>query len=222
MTGAAPGSAGIFALATMPARSALERRDWAAAAALAAPARTTVPYADAVTYFARALGAARTNRLDDARASIAALREIGDRLAQAKEAYWAEQVAIQHDAANALLLLAEGKRDDAVAAMRAAAVREDATDKNVITPGPIAPARELLGEMLLELKQPAAALKEFQTTLKKEPNRFRAVYGAALSAELSGDGASSRSYYAQLVKMCARADQPERPELRAAKQKSAR
>ena len=130
--------------------------------------------------------------------------------------------AVQHDAANAFLLLAEGKRDDAVAAMRAAAVREDATDKNVITPGPIAPARELLGEMLLELKQPAAALKEFQTTLKKEPNRFRAVYGAALSADLSGDSASSRAYYAQLVKMCARADQPERPDLLAAKQKLAR
>ena len=113
MTGAAPGSAGIFALAAIPARWALERRDWAAAAALAAPARTTVPYADAITYFARALGAAHTNRLDDARASIAALREISDRLAQAKEAYWAEQVAIQHDGAAAFLLLAEGKRDEA-------------------------------------------------------------------------------------------------------------
>ena len=222
VTGAAPGSAGIFALATMPARWALERRDWAAAAAIAAPNRTTVPYADAITHFARALGAARTNRLDDARASIAALREIGDRLAQAKEAYWAEQIAIQHDGANAFLLLAEGKRDEAVAAMRAAAVREDATDKNAVTPGPIAPARELLGEMLLELKQPAAALKEFQTTLKKEPNRFRAVYGAAVSAELSGDRATSRSYYEQLVKLCARADQPERPELRTAKQKLGR
>ena len=191
VTGAAAGPAGVFALATIPARWTLERRDWAAAAALAAPSRTSVPYADAITHFARALGATHTKRLDDARASIAALQEISDRLAQAKEAYWTEQVAIQRDGAAAFLLLAEGKHDEAVTAMRAVALREDATDKSAITPGPVAPARELLGEMLLELKQPAAALKEFQATLKKEPNRFRAVYGAARSAELSwrpGDG----------------------------------
>ena len=221
ITGAAPGSSGIFALATMPARWTLERRDWAAAAALAMPARTSVPYADAITHFARALGSTHTNRLDDARASIAALQEIGDRLAQAKDAYWTEQVAIQRDGAAAFLLLAEGKADEAVTAMRAVALREDATDKNAITPGPVAPARELLGEMLLELKQPAAALKEFQATLKKEPNRFRSVYGAARSAELSGDQATARSYYAQLVKICARADQPGRPELAAARKAAA-
>ena len=85
--------------------------------------------------------------------------------------------------------------------MRAVALREDATEKSAVTPGPVAPARELLGEMLIELKQPAAALKEFQATLKKEPNRFRAVYGAARAAELSGDQAGSASYYAQLVKI---------------------
>ena len=217
VTGAAPGSAGIFALATMPARWALERRDWAAAAALPVPASTSVLYADAITWFARALGAAHVNRLDDARAAIVALRDLRDRLAQAKEIYWAEQVAIQHDGAAAFLLLAEGRHGDAVAAMRAAAGREDATDKNAVTPGPIAPARELLGEMLLELKQPAAALTEFRATLAKEPNRFRALYGAARAAELSGDPATARSYYAQLVKMCARADQPGRPELIAAR-----
>jgi tetratricopeptide (TPR) repeat protein len=217
VTGAAPGSAGVFALATMPARWALERRDWAAAAALAVPAPTSVPYADAITHFARALGATHVSRLDDARGSIAALRDLRDRLAQAKETYWTEQVAIQHDEAAAFVLLAEGRRDEAVTAMRAAAVREDATDKNAVTPGPIAPARELLGEMLLELKQYPAALKEFRATLEKEPNRFRAVYGAARSAELAGDAATARSYYAQLVKLCPRADQPGRPELAAAR-----
>jgi tetratricopeptide (TPR) repeat protein len=207
----------VFALATMPARWALERRDWAAAAALAVPAPTSVPYADAITHFARALGATHVSRLDDARGSIAALRDLRDRLAQAKETYWTEQVAIQHDEAAAFVLLAEGRRDEAVTAMRAAAVREDATDKNAVTPGPIAPARELLGEMLLELKQYPAALKEFRATLEKEPNRFRAVYGAARSAELAGDAATARSYYAQLVKLCPRADQPGRPELAAAR-----
>ena len=222
VTGAAPGSAGIYALATIPARWTLERRDWAAAAALRAPTQTTVPYADAVTYFARALGAAQTSKLDEARVSIAALQALVDRLTQAKETYWAEQVAIQQGGASAFLLLAEGKRDEAVAAMRAIAQREDATDKNAVTPGPIAPARELLGEMLLELKQPAAALTEFQATLKKEPNRFRAVYGAARAAELSGDQATARSYYAQLVKLCPRADQPGRPELATARKAAAR
>ena len=204
----------------MPARWALERRDWKAAAALPTESPRRQSRTPTRSPTSRARSARRTPaRCDDARASIAALARFSDGLAKAKEAYWAEQVAIQHDGAAAFLLLAEGRRDDAVAAMRAAAVREDATEKNAVTPGPIAPARELLGEMLLELKQPAAALKEFQATLKKEPNRFRAIYGAAVSAELSGDRATSRSYYAQLVKMCARADQPERPELQAAKQK---
>jgi hypothetical protein len=212
VAGAAPGSAGVFALAAIPARWALERRDWAAAARLeAAPSRFL--YADAITHFARALGASHTKAPDAARASIEALRDIRDRLTQAKEAYWAEQVAIQHEAATAFLALAEGRNADALAAMRAAAVREDATEKNAVTPGPIAPARELLGEMLLEMKQPAQALAEFQATLKKEPNRFRAVYGAARAAALAGDQAAARTYYRQLLDICQRADSPARAEL---------
>jgi tetratricopeptide (TPR) repeat protein len=132
---------------------------------------------------------------------------------EAKEAYWAEQVGIQHEGALAFLALAEGKSADALATMRAAAIREDATEKNAVTPGPIAPARELLGEMLLEMRQPADALKEFQATLKKEPNRFRALYGAARAASLAGDKAAARTYYTQLVKICPKADSPARPEL---------
>ena len=97
--------------------------------------------------------------------------------------------------------------------MRAVAAREDATEKNAVTPGPIAPARELLGDMLLEMKQPVAALKEFQATLKKEPNRFRAVYGAARAAELSGDRTTAQTYYRQLLTICERADTPGRAEL---------
>jgi tetratricopeptide (TPR) repeat protein len=215
---AAPGSAGVFALAAIPARWVLERRDWAGAASLTAPKPSSAPYADAITYFARALGASHTNKLDDARASIAALGEIRDRLAKAGEAYWTEQVAIQHDEAAAWLLFAEGKHDDALTAMRAAAAREDATEKSAVTPGPIAPARELLGDMLLDLKQPPAALKEYQATLKKEPNRFRAVYGAARAAELADDRATARGFYQQLVRICERGDQPGRPELTTARQ----
>ena len=212
VAGAAPGSAGVFAIAAIPARWVLERRDWAAAARLE-PVASRFPYTEAITHFARALGASHTGALVDARASIAALQDIHDRLTQAKEAYWAEQVAIQRDGAAAFLALAEGKTADAVALMRAAALREDATEKNAVTPGPIAPARELLGDMLLEIKDPAAALKEFQATLKKEPNRFRAVYGAARAATLAGDRAAARTYYSELLKICERADSPGRPEL---------
>jgi tetratricopeptide (TPR) repeat protein len=212
ITGAAAGSAGVFALAAIPARWVLERRDWPAAMRLQA-ATTNVPWADAMTHFARGLGASRTGALDEARQAIAALDKIQKQLADAKEAYWAEQVAIQHLGATAHLQLAEGKSSDALATMRAAATREDSTEKSAVTPGPIAPARELLGEMLLEMKQPAEALKEFQATLKKEPNRFRALYGAARAASLSGDRTAARSYYSQLLKICAKADSPGRPEL---------
>lgn len=222
VVGAAPGSAGVFALAAIPARWVLEHRDWKAAAALAPPPPSRFPYGEAMTYFARALGAAHTNELDDARASIATLKEISGKLGQSNEVYWAEQVAIQRDGAAAFVLLAEGKDTDAIAAMRAAAAREDATEKNAVTPGPIAPARELLGEMLLEVKQPAAALKEFQAVLKKEPNRFRAVYGAARAADLSGDRAAAQSFYQQLLKICERADTPGRAELSEARKATGR
>lgn len=212
VAGAAPGSAGVFAIAAIPARWALERRDWPAAARLE-PKPSRFPYAEAMTHFARALGASHTGSLDDARRSIDSLRDIHDRLAQAHEAYWAEQVAIQHDGATAFLALAEARTAEALRMMRATAAREDATEKNAVTPGPIAPARELLGEMLLEMKEPAQALKEFQATLQKEPNRFRAVYGAARAAALAGDRATARTYYRQLLKICERADSPGRPEL---------
>jgi tetratricopeptide (TPR) repeat protein len=212
VTGAAAGSAGTFALAAIPARWALERRDWVAAARLD-PKPSPIAWADAMTHFARALGASHTGALDDARTSLAALDEIRDRLAKANEPYWAEQVAIQREGAAAFIALAEGKTADAVALMRSAAVREDATEKSAITPGPIAPARELLGEMLLDMKQPAEALKEFQVTLKKEPNRFRALYGAAKAASLSGNSAAARTYFSDLLKICTKADSPGRPEL---------
>ncbi len=212
VAGAAPGSAGVFALAAIPARWVLERRDWPTAARLT-PAATAFPYADALTYFARALGSSHTGALAEARQSIEALRQIHDRLATANEAYWAEQVQIQHDTAAAFLALADGRRAEALAAMRATALREDATEKNAVTPGPIAPARELLGEMLLEMNEAAEALKEFQATLRKEPDRFRSVYGAAKAALLAGDRSTARTYYGRLLEICERADAPGRAEI---------
>ena len=210
--GAAPPLAGPFALAAVRARWAIERRDWAAAAALE-PRATDFPYTEAMTHFARALGAAHTQALADARRSIAALEQIHDRLTQAKESYWAEQVDLQRQGASAFLAMAEGKSAEALQLMRAAADREDATEKNVVTPGAIAPARELLGDMLLAMNQPGQAIKEFQSTLQREPNRFRAIYGAAKAASLAGDRATAVRFYTQLLKQCERGDTPGRPEL---------
>jgi tetratricopeptide (TPR) repeat protein len=176
ITGAAPGSAGVFALAAIPARWVLERSAWAEAEALE-PRPTPYPYAEAMTYFARALGASHLRHSAQAKSAIDSLASIRDRLAPG-EAYWAEQVAIQHLAAQAWLDLAEKRNDDALKHMREAVAREDATEKSAVTPGPLAPARELLGDMLMELGQRDQAIAEYRATLKKEPNRLRSVRGA--------------------------------------------
>lgn len=212
---AAPASAGVFALAAIPARWALERRAWAEAASLQ-PRATRFPYAEAMTYYARAIGAAHTGDTSTAQSAIDALQQIGDQLLRAHEDYWAEQVTIQRYGAHAWLTLAKGLKPAALSEMRMAADREDRTEKAAVTPGPIAPARELLGEMLLQANMPAQALKEFETTLAREPNRFRALYGAAQAADLSGDRAVASKYYGQLLKLCPLGDRPGRPELVAA------
>ena len=106
--------------------------------------------------------------------------------------------------------MAEGRKDLALTMMKSAAEMEDGTDKKAITPGPLAPARELLGDMLLEINQPTQALEQFEATLQKEPNRFRALYGAARAAQLSGNREASRKYFAELLKVCERADKPGR------------
>jgi hypothetical protein len=180
ITGAAPPSAAVFALAAIPARWALERSAWAEAAALE-PKATAYPYAEAMTYFARALGASHTGDLVKAKASIDSLASIQQRLAAKGEPYWAEQVAIQHLAAQAWLDLAEKRESDALSHMREAAAREDATEKSAVTPGPLAPAHELLGDMLMQLNRPAEARAEYRATLQKEPNRRRSLTRVASS-----------------------------------------
>jgi hypothetical protein len=170
ITGAAPPLAGFFALDAIPARWALERNAWSEAAALE-PKATPFPYAEAMTYFARALGASHTGDLAKARQSIDSLASIQQRLVTKGEAYWAEQVAIQQLGAQAWLDLAEHRDNEALMHMREAAAREDATEKSAVTPGPLAPARELLGDMLVELHRPTEAAAEYRATLQKEPNR---------------------------------------------------
>jgi hypothetical protein len=213
---AAPPPVGTYARAAILARYALERGAWSDAAALETHT-TPYPYADAITWFARALGAARMHDVATAKAAVVELQKCIDRTTQAQENYWMEQLAIQKLGASAWLDLAEGRTADALASMRAAADREDRTEKAAISPGPLAPARELLGDMLLELKQPKAALVEYQKTMAKEPNRFRAIAGAAAAAAQAGDRAASQTYYRQLLTICAKADTPGRPELQAAR-----
>ncbi len=213
---AAPGSAGVFALAAIPARYALERGAWADAAKLV-PVPSGVLYADALTYFAKALGAARTGDIAVTRSAIDALTMIEARLTEKKEAYWAEQTQIQRRSASAWLALAEGHSAEALVEMRAAAALEAATEKSAVTPGPLAPARELVGEMLLQMDRPAEAMREFEATLEREPNRFRALFGAARSASLAGDHRKARAHSDALLKICARADKPGRPELEQAR-----
>jgi hypothetical protein len=174
VTGAAPGSAGVFALAAIPARWVLERSAWTEAAALE-PKASAFSYTEAMTYFARALGASHTGDLAKAKTAIDSLGSIQQRLSAKGEPYWAEQVAIQNLAAQAWLDLAEKRESDALARMREAAAREDATEKSAVTPGPLAPARELLGDMLMVLHRPAEARAEYRSTLMKEPSRRHAL-----------------------------------------------
>ncbi|HET7219861.1 MAG TPA: hypothetical protein VFJ02_17510 [Vicinamibacterales bacterium] len=217
MSGAAPPLAAAFASAAIPARYALERGAWAEAARLEPPGSSFLN-AEAITWFAKAIGAARMEPNDPAaaRAAIATLEQIAAKLTQTKEAYWAEQVTIQRLGASAWLALADGRKDEALSLMREAADREDKIEKNAVTPGPIAPAREQLGEMLLALNQPDAALAAFATTLKKEPNRYRALAGA-VEAERRLKKSAAASHQAALLALTAEADGPVRPEIAALK-----
>ena len=212
VSGAAGPAAAYFALAAIPARYALERRQWKQAEQLTVR-ETPFPYTEAMTWFARGLGAAHLERAQEACESAAELKQIRERLLKAGENYWAQQVEIQELEIEAWAALAEGKKEEALQGMRAAAELEDKTEKSAVTPGPLAPARELLADMLLEMKQPAQALEQFEATLTKEPGRFRALYGAAHSAQLSGNTEVSQRYFGELLKICEHADKPGRQEL---------
>jgi len=199
---------GSFALAAAPARYAIERGDWKAAAALEVRP-TKFPAIMAITHFARALGAARSGNPEAAQADIAKLVELRDKLREAKDAYWSDQVDIQRQIATAWLLNAEGKHDEALAAMKAAAEAEDKTEKSPVTPGPLAPARELYGDMLLDHGMAKEALAAYQATMAKEPNRFNGFVGAAKAAVAVGDKATAKADYEKLIALAdAGSDRP--------------
>jgi tetratricopeptide (TPR) repeat protein len=192
--------AGLYAQSAIPARYAVERGDWKQAAAIT-PSPSVWPFTVALTHYARALGAARGGDPAAAEKDVQELARLRDALKAAKSDYWATEVEVSRMSGAAWTALAQGKQDEALALMRAAADMEDKSEKHIVTPGRIVPAREALGDMLLEVKRPADALKEFEASQVREPERFRGYYGAARAAAQAGDKAKARRYYAKLVDM---------------------
>ena len=202
---------GHYALAAMPARYVVERHAWAEAIVLQ-PRSTKFLFPDAITYFARGLGYARTGNVASAKNEESSLVQLRDDLAAQKNTYWSNQVEVQRLAVNGWIALAQGAQVDALLSMRTAADLEDSMEKHIVTPSPVVPARELLGEMLLEVGQPAEALKAFEASSLREPNRFRGTYGAAQAAALAGDRDKAMKYYAKFIALAQKGDRT-RPEI---------
>jgi len=207
---------GHTAFAAIPVRYAIERGAWAEAAALQ-PALTPYPQAEAITWFGRALGAARSGDLAGAQLDLGEIVRLRGQLALAHDSYWIEQLDIQRKAAGAWIELGEKKLDEAIESMREAADREDRTEKHVAMENRLSPMRELLGELLLEAKRPAEAAHEFELSLRTAPNRVRSLAGAGQAADMSGDRARARLYYQRLVALARDADS-ERPALTRARE----
>ena len=204
-----------YALAAAPARYVLEQQRWEEAAALK-PVASRFPATQALTHFARAIGAAHLGATRAAEEEIAQLTRIRDALVQSKQDYWAKQVEVQRLSAQAWLAWAAGDAAQAIEQMRGAAALEESTYKHPITPGQLLPARELTGDLLLALGQPQAALAEYEASLRSNPNRFNGIFGAARSAELAGLGGKAADYYRKLLELAQTAES-ERKEVRQAK-----
>jgi Tfp pilus assembly protein PilF len=206
-----------YALAALPARYTLERKQWRDAAGLVVPARDSFPWenfpeVEAIIYYARGLGAARGGNQTVAREALSALDAIHTRLVEAGEQYWGVLVDAQRKTVAAWLEFSEDRKDSAIPLMEEAARLEESVDKNPVTPGSVLPARELLGEMLLLSGNPEQAIKAFESSLQTAPNRFNSLYGAGLALERKGDKQTARSYYEILTRLSTRAD-GNRPEL---------
>jgi len=209
--GAYPGhSMNPYPIAAIPARYALERGDWRQAMGLQPPGSKYVNV-EALTHFARALGAARSGDPEAAMRGVQDLGALRDLIKQAKHDYWATEVEVSRLGAAAWTAWAQSKPEEALSLMRSAADMEDTSEKHIVTPGRLLPARELLGELLLELQRPAEALREFETAQRREPEQFRGLYGAAQAAAHSGDLAQAKRYFTRLVETAGQGDG--RPEL---------
>ncbi|MBA3342937.1 MAG: hypothetical protein H0T48_14035 [Gemmatimonadaceae bacterium] len=201
--------------AAMQARHALERSAWRDAAAIPVPA-TSAPFVEAITRFARAVGAARSGGITSAHADVAALATLRDTLKARKDVYWSTIIEAQRLAASAWIARAEGKNEEAVRLARQGAELEESVEKHPVTPGPLLPARELEGDLLLELGRASDALQSYEMTLVREPRRARALFGAASAAEKAGNRAKATERYQELLALMDRAD-ASRTEVRVAK-----
>jgi tetratricopeptide (TPR) repeat protein len=213
---AAPSIATDYAFAAIPARMALERERWAEAAAL--PLRRSPGFiaGEAITHFARGVGAARSGDAAAARTAMAALAEVRDTLERRGETYWREIVEAQRLSVAAWIALGEGNAAEALALVARAAEIEERVDKHPVTPGPILPAREMEGDMLLQLERPAEAMRAYDAALQHDPNRARSMFGSARAAELAGMSEEARTRYARYLELMTRAD-GDRPQLAAAR-----
>lgn len=208
--------AAAYAFAASPARWALERHDWKAAAALEVRP-SWFPWkrfrnAEALVHYAKAIGAARAGDAASARRSAEKIAAIRSSLPASRDFDWSGSIAAQVEAANALVLYAEGKKSEGLALLRTAADHEDAIDKHPVTPGAVVPVREMLGDLLLENGAAAEALQEYETVLRTAPRRFHATAGAARAAAQSGDKTKARAFSRQLLEIAKNAE-ASRPEL---------
>jgi tetratricopeptide (TPR) repeat protein len=214
-----PVSAGNTARAAVPARYYLERQDWKGAAQLQ-PLGTPFPAAEAITHFARAMGAARSGDAAAAQADIEKLKQLREGLLKANQGYWAEQIEVQVLGAQAWVAQAQGNKDEALKFMRAAADLEDGSEKHVAMENRLYPMRELLGDLLREQGQPATALAEYEASMKNAPNRLRGYYGAAKAAEASGQKQKAAGYFSKLAQLTRTGD-GDRDEIRESRQRVA-
>jgi tetratricopeptide (TPR) repeat protein len=194
-----------YALAAMPGRFALERRDWAAAAKVrlhrSIAADDPMRWVSWLVDFSRAVGLARSGDADGARVEIGRIKVVHDQLVADHNPVWAEQAQIQYLEASAWLAHAEDRDSDALRVMHQAADLEDSTEKKSATPGPILPAREQLGDLMLETGQADIAFEIFKDALLSSPNRFGSVYGAARAAARTEDRPEAIYYYRRLLAM---------------------
>ncbi len=202
-------------MTAVPARYALERQAWSEAAALELRG-SQFPQAESNTYFARAMGKARSGNLVGAEQDVAKLRELRITLEKANQSYWAEQIEIQALCASAWIAQAKGQRDKALKFMRAAADLEDGSEKHVAMENRLYPMRELLGDLLLAQQQAVQALKEYEASNEATPNRLRGLYGAAKAADAARQPDKARTYFSKLVELTKAAD-TDRPEIQEAK-----
>jgi tetratricopeptide (TPR) repeat protein len=202
-----PHVASGYTLAVVPARLALERQKWDGAASLVPRKPGNYPWdrdpaMEAITHYARALGAARSGNMHAARQAIDKLAALNE-LAAKTSGYWAKQIEIQRLSAIAWLTYQEGKQEEALDIMRSAAELETSTEKHPVTPGEVLPARELLADMLLDMGRYKEAQTEYEAALNRSVNRLNSLYGAGRAAELGGNKSKATFYYRKLVRMTA-------------------